>query len=67
MASKTVAELFPRLEEFDSLLGAAELYAETDWDIQFTDDMRANYTRYGARMYLSDSQHTQLTRIANEN
>ena len=64
MASRTIAALFDRVEEYTSLLGAAELNASTDWEEHFTTDLRANFQRYGTQTYLSDSQLEQLERIA---
>lgn len=66
MASQTIEEQFDRVEEFTSLLCAAELSAANTWEEQFTADLRANFQRYGARMFLSESQHTILDRIANQ-
>ncbi|SDI54873.1 hypothetical protein [Pseudomonas panipatensis] len=66
MASQTIEEQFERVEEFTTLLGAAELNAANTWEEQFTADMRANFQRFGARMFLSESQHTTLERIANQ-
>lgn len=66
MPSRTIEEQFDRIEEFNSLLGAAELNAATDWDEQFLADLRSNFQRYGAHTYLSDAQLEQLERIANE-
>ncbi|EMW1000595.1 hypothetical protein AAEK85_003689 [Pseudomonas aeruginosa] len=66
MPSRTIEEQFDRVEEFNSLLGAAELNAATTWEEEFTADLRANFQRYGPRMFLSVSQHTTLERIANQ-
>lgn len=66
MASQTIEEQFDCVEEFTSLLCAAELSAANTWEEQFTADLRANFQRYGARMFLSESQHTTLDRIANQ-
>ncbi|MDF3936691.1 hypothetical protein [Pseudomonas citronellolis] len=66
MPSQTLEEQFDRIEEFTTLLGAAELNTRNDWEEQFAADMRANFQRYGARMFLSDSQHEILDRIANQ-
>lgn len=66
MASRTVAEQFRRLDEFNSLLAAAELNASNDWEMSFTADISANYQRWGGEMYLSDSQLQNLERIANQ-
>lgn len=66
MSSRTVEERFDRVEEFTSLLGAAELNASADWDERFAADLRTTFQRYGARTYLSDAQLEQLERIANQ-
>ncbi|MCY1300128.1 hypothetical protein D9M70_496870 [compost metagenome] len=66
MASRTVEEIFDRVEEFTSLLATAELNAYGDWDETFTADLRNTFQRYGARTYLSDAQLEQLERIANQ-
>ncbi|MCS7703755.1 hypothetical protein N0018_28490 [Pseudomonas aeruginosa] len=66
MPSRTIEEQFDRVEEFNSLLGAAELNAATTWEEEFTADLRANFQRYSPRMFLSESQHTPLERIANQ-
>jgi len=65
MPSRTVDEIFDRVEEFTCLLGAAELNASTDWEEQFVTDLQANFKRYGPHTYLSDAQHETLERIAN--
>lgn len=66
MASRTVAEQFARLDEFTSILAAAELNAANDWEISFTADISANYQRWRGDMYLSDTQLEKLERIANQ-
>ncbi len=66
MPSLTVLERYGQVGEFAALLGAAELNAATDWDEQFLADLRANFQRYGPRMFLSESQHITLERIANQ-
>ncbi|MBD8493864.1 hypothetical protein [Pseudomonas syringae] len=64
MAALTVEELFDRVEEFTVLLAAAELHAAGAWEIQFTEDMRAAFKRYGPRTHLSVAQRETLDRIA---
>ncbi|MCV3804761.1 hypothetical protein OHU52_30405 [Pseudomonas aeruginosa] len=66
MPSLTVLERYGQVGEFAALLGAAELNAATTWEEEFTADLRANFQRYGPRMFLSESQHTTLERIANQ-
>lgn len=66
MASRTVEELFDRVEQFTVLLAAAEDGADTDWEIQFTTDIRDQFERYGAHTYLSDAQPQSLNKIAHQ-
>lgn len=66
MANRTVAEQFPRLDDFVSILAAAELNAANDWECQFTADISANYQRWRGGMYLSETQLEKLERIANQ-
>lgn len=66
MASQTVEELFDRVEQFAVLLADAEDNAETDWEIQFTTDIRDQFKRYGAHTYLSDAQLQSLNKIAHQ-
>lgn len=66
MASQTVEELFDRVEQFTALLTAAEDAAKTDWEIQFTTDIRDQFRRYGAHTYLSDAQLDSLRKIAHQ-
>ncbi|MCQ9423434.1 hypothetical protein NRB16_07860 [Pseudomonas sp. LJDD11] len=64
MAAQTVEELYDRVEEFAAILSAAELYASGEWEIQFVDDMRVSFKRYGPRTHLSNAQQQKLERIA---
>ncbi len=66
MTSRTVKELFDRVEQFTALLAAAEDGADTDWEIQFTTDIRDQFERYGAHTYLSDAQLQSLNKIAHQ-
>lgn len=45
-------------------MATAELLANGEWEEQFTADMRANFTRYGAHTQLSGNQQATLERIA---
>lgn len=64
MASMTVEEIYDRVEEFATILAAAELYASGAWELTFVEDMRASYDRYGPRTNLSPAQRQKLERIA---
>lgn len=60
----TIKERYQKPERFVTALVVAELNARTDWEIDFTNDLRARFEQYGAQMMLSDLQQTQLDRIA---
>ena len=45
MASQTVEELYDRIEEFSSMLAAAELHASGAWEEEFVENLRANFKR----------------------
>lgn len=64
MAAQSVAEIYDRIEEFTTLLAAAELHASGAWELDFVEDMRANFTRYGAHTHLSVAQKKALERMA---
>ena len=64
MAAQSVAEIFDRVEEFAAPLAVAELMASGAWELEFTEDIRANFTRYGAHTHLSPAQRSKLERIA---
>lgn len=63
MASQTVEELYDRVEEFTSLLVAAELHADGSWEEEFITNMRANFKRHGPRTLLSPHQQKKLEQI----
>ena len=50
--------------EFEDLLEQAELNASKNWDINFVSDISDKFSQFGEDMYISDSQITQLERIA---
>jgi len=64
MNSQTITDLFDDASEFDELLADAENNATSDWDMNFVDDLRNRYDKYGKRMYLSERQLEILERIA---
>lgn len=64
MATQSVIEIYDRVEEFQALLAAAELHASGAWELEFTENMRANFKRYGAHTHLSPTQKSKLERIA---
>ncbi|PAW51060.1 hypothetical protein CKQ80_09705 [Pseudomonas moraviensis] len=64
MATQSVIEIYDRVEEFQALLAAAELHASGAWELEFTENLRANFKRYGAHTNLSPAQQSKLERIA---
>ncbi len=64
MASQTVEELYDRVEEFTSLLAAAELHASGAWEDEFVENLRASFKRHGPRTLLSNAQQRKLEQIA---
>lgn len=66
MASTTIIEHYGHRNRFLAVLVAAELNAETNWEVEFTNDLRERFETWGHRMKLSDLQHQQLSRIAGE-
>ncbi len=64
--STLVTDHFPDITDFEDLLEAAETEARTDWEMQFTSDLRVKYSQFEERMYLSESQLEQLKKIAKE-
>ena len=62
--SQKVRDLYPSIEEFETLLSDADDNIQTDWEINFVEDMFDRYKKYGREMYLSESQKEQLERIA---
>lgn len=62
----TIVDHFGHRGRFMAVLVAAELNASTQWEMEFTSDLRARFEQWDYRMQLSDLQHKQLTRIAGE-
>lgn len=65
MASQTVDELYDRVEEFSSLLAAAELHASGAWEEEFVEKLRASFKRHGPLTLLSIAQQRKLEQISN--
>lgn len=67
MAAVSVGEQYDSVEEFAAILAAAELHASGAWELQFTEDIRAGFKRYGPHTHLSPAQRSTLERIAKHN
>lgn len=64
MAALTVEELYDQVEEFTSLLTAADLHASGAWEQEFVENMRVSFKRYGPRTHLTFTQQKKLEEIA---
>ena len=63
--SQRVQDIYKETE-FEELLEDARMNAANDWEESFVADMKARYSEYGRRMFISDSQKDHLERIAND-
>lgn len=52
--------------EFEELIEDARMNAANDWEESFVADMKARFSEYGRRMFISDTQKDHLERIAND-
>jgi hypothetical protein len=66
MSAPTIVEQYGHADRFKAVLVAAELNASTAWEMDFTDDLRERFEKWGHRMQISNTQRTQLNRIAGE-
>jgi hypothetical protein len=66
MSAPTIVEQYGHADRFKAVLVAAELNASTAWEMEFTDDLRERFEKWGYRMQISNTQRTQLNRIAGE-
>jgi hypothetical protein len=66
MSAPTIVDQYGHADRFKAVLVAAELNASTAWEMEFTDDLRERFEKWGHRMQISNTQRTQLNRIAGE-
>ena len=64
MASQSVLDIYDSIEEFTAILVSAELHASGAWELEFVENIRASFKRYGAHTNLSPAQQSKLERIA---
>jgi hypothetical protein len=64
MAAQSVLEVYDSIEEFAAILVSAELHASGEWELEFVENIRASFKRYGAHTNLSPAQQSKLERIA---
>lgn len=63
--SQRVQDLYEE-KEFEELIEDARMNAANDWEESFVADMKARFSEYGRRMFISDAQKDHLERIAND-
>lgn len=63
----TIAQVYGPTTRFTAVLVAAELNAFSDWECQFTNDIRARFEQYGAALMLTPLQRKQLVKLAANN
>jgi hypothetical protein len=52
------------IDDFDNLLDDAEGNANSDWEMEFTSNIREKYDQYKGDMFVSEKQLEHLERIA---
>lgn len=53
-------------DEYEDLLAEASCNADSQWEMEFTEDMTMRYAKYGMGAYLSNNQLEHLQRIAGD-
>jgi hypothetical protein len=64
MAAQSVLDIYDSIEEFAAILVSAELNASGGWELEFVENIRSSFKRYGAHTNLSPAQQSKLERIA---
>lgn len=64
MAAQSILDTYDSVEEFAGILASAELHASGEWELEFLENIRASFKRYGAHTNLSPAQQSKLERIA---
>ncbi|MEC4168374.1 hypothetical protein ACTXOX_02560 [Pseudomonas helleri] len=64
MAAQSILDIYDSVEEFTGILVSAELHASGGWELEFVENIRASFKRYGAHTNLSPAQQSKLERIA---
>ena len=64
MAVQSILDIYDSVEEFTGILVSAELHASGGWELEFVENIRASFKRYGAHTNLSPAQQSKLERIA---
>lgn len=64
MPAQSILDIYDSVEEFSGILVSAELHASGEWELEFVENIRASFKRYGAHTNLSPAQQSKLERIA---
>lgn len=64
MAAQSILDIYDSVEEFAAILASAELHASGGWELEFVENIRASFKRYGAHTNLTPLQQQHLERIA---
>ena len=64
MKAQSILDIYDCVEEFAGILASAELHASGEWELEFVENIRASFKRYGAHTNLSPLQQQHLERIA---
>ncbi len=64
MTAQSIRDIYDSVEEFAGILASAELHASGEWELEFVENMRASFKRYGVHTNLSPLQQQHLERIA---
>ena len=64
MAAQSILDIYDSVEEFAGILASSELHASGSWELEFVENIRASFKRYGAHTNLSPAQQSKLERIA---
>lgn len=62
--SKRVRDVWHTASDFAELLSKAEDHARSNWELDFTAEMREKYTTYGLDTFISSAQHEKLNMLA---
>ena len=64
MTAQSILDIYDSVEEFAGILASADLHASGEWELEFVENIRASFKRYGAHTNLSPAQQSKLERIA---
>jgi hypothetical protein len=59
-----IPAVFANKEEFERVLDQAEGNAKTEFEVEFIEDLKERYTKWGPRMFFSEKQEAFLDNLA---